>query len=238
MLRILEDRNPDFLIFRRGFHFETTVSLEAIDINHLKSLRLYHHDKIVEIRDGDGSSWLYSCEQNSKNMVFLEGTHLTFPEEFSLRIGGAIPKGSRLDFLLQKCTEIGVTEFHFTNFERSVRSDFSPDRAERVIVEAASQSKRTHLPKILFYKNWEDLLSTIPVENLAYLDPYGERSLRAIESKDRLFMIGPEGGFGSEKKRMEELGIPSWKLGANILRMETAYIYMASLQSQMITEKA
>jgi 16S rRNA (uracil1498-N3)-methyltransferase len=235
----LDDNNKEFLIFRRGYQPSKNNFLDAIDINHLKSLRLFHQDKTIEIRNGEGDSWKFHSPSNSKSLEpiepFSQG-HTRFTPPPTIRLGGAIPKGGRLDYLLQKCTEIGVTEFHFTNFERSIRSDFSPERSERIICEAASQSKRTHLPQIFHYKKWEDLIQKFTIQEFLFLDTVESMPLSFKESSDKILLIGPEGGFGNDREKLLNYGIPSRNLGEGIMRMETAYVYLASIQKQFYLE--
>jgi 16S rRNA (uracil1498-N3)-methyltransferase len=224
------------LIFRRGFQPSKNNLLDPIDINHLKSLRLFSQDKTVEIRNGEGDSWKFHSPANSKSLESIHESNLHFQAPSPIRLGGAIPKGGRLDYLLQKCTEIGVTEIHFTNFERSIRSDFSWDRSERIICEAASQSKRTHLPQIFFYNNWEELIQKYRVDEFLFLDTIESQPLAMKESIEKILLVGPEGGFGGDREKLLSLGMKSRHLGAGIMRMETVYVYLASIQRQFFLE--
>ncbi|MCC5815085.1 MAG: 16S rRNA (uracil(1498)-N(3))-methyltransferase [Leptospira sp.] len=232
----MEDNRKEFLIFRRGFMPSNHDFLEALDINHLKSLRLFNQDKSIEIRNGEGDSWMFNSLPNSKSLDLIPQSYRRFAPPPPIRLGGAIPKGGRLDYLLQKCTEIGVTEFHFTNFERSIRSDFSLDRSERIICEAASQSKRTHLPQIFYYKKCEDLIQKFSIKDFLFLDTVETKPLSIKESTEKILLIGPEGGFGNDREKFIKLGILSRNLGEGILRMETAYVYLASIQRQFHLE--
>lgn len=206
------------------------------EITHLKSLRIFAKDKKIEIRDGQGGRFVFSCPAHSKDLVLELSEPQAFSQPRALRLGGAIPKGNRLDWMLQKCTELGTTDFYFCNFERSVRSDFSEDRAQRILVEACIQSGRTHLPNLHYFKNWKELFAHLPRHDFRILDPRCTQPLEFSGIGGEIYLIGPEGGFGNELSEWEALSIPGFNLGGDILRMETAYVHIASLKKQRYLE--
>ncbi|WCL48339.1 16S rRNA (uracil(1498)-N(3))-methyltransferase [Leptospira sp. GIMC2001] len=217
------------LFFRRNFVPTPADELTGFEITHLKSLRLFNADKYIEIRDGNGRSYTYLCDVGSKKLIPAGILTDKLEQKNKSILAGAIPKGNRLEWLLQKGTELGVTEFHFCNFERSVRLDFSLERTERILAEAATQSKRMFLPDVTLYKDWEDLVVKIGKENFYILDPRSEVSFDHSKVRNKIAIIGPEGGFGSEIGKMQAINLPAYRLGEEILRMETAYIFIASI---------
>lgn len=221
-----------FLCFRKDFSQSSQEYLDGSEITHLKSLRIYTKDKIIEIRDGQGGSYFFHSPANSKKLEFQYFKKIKESEPAPNRLAGAIPKGNRLDWMLQKCTELGVTEIHFCNFERTVRTEFSMERAERILMEAASQSKRHYLPNLFIYGSWREVVDKFSIKTLAYLDPRETKPLRLEGILEKTYFIGPEGGLGKDLEEMQSLGVPGYRLGSDILRMETAYLYMASLQKQ------
>lgn len=223
---------PSVLIFLRDFKPSQEILLDSFDINHLKSLRLYNRDKKLEIRDGLGNYYFFSSPAHSKKAYLLENERGSFATPPRREVGGALPKGSRLDWLLQKGTELGMTDFHFCNMERSVRMDFSMDRAERILKEASAQSNRTHLPNIHIYKDWKDLVEEKGVRNFICLDPQSPEVLQTWEIRGKILLVGPEGGLGGDWEEMKKMGMVGRKLGKEILRMETAYLYGSVLLVQ------
>jgi 16S rRNA (uracil1498-N3)-methyltransferase len=132
----------------------------------------------------------------------------------------AIPKGDRLDWMVQKLTELGVTRIGFIDCARSVvrwdpeRISRQIARLERVARQAAMQSRRTWLP---------ELSGVVPVAvaatagtAMAIADPDGVSDLPA--AVDAL-LVGPEGGFTPTELALVERRV---SLGRHVLRIETA----------------
>lgn len=230
-LRILPDKENSFLTFRKNFQFLKNSKLLETEIAHLKSLRIFNQNKLIEIRDGKGQSVFYKSDANSKEIELISGSEKSLEIESSLILSGAIPKGNRLDWLLQKGTEIGVTEFWFCNFPRSTRMEFSIDRAERIILEAAVQSKRVSLPVCKIYDNPLNMIKQNQDLEFYFLDPKAKEKLEPMKMKGKIPIIGPEGGFGELKENFEEMGLEQYKLGQSVLRIETAFIFLSSVLS-------
>jgi 16S rRNA (uracil1498-N3)-methyltransferase len=150
-------------------------------------------------------------------------------------------KGDRFDFVLQKCTELGVSTFVPIITARTVvrRSDerltnSRMERWRRIVTEAAEQSLRARIPEALAPVSLEDALRSQP--SLALMPWEEERSsgLKDTISKIRneglgfsevSIIIGPEGGFTAEEADLaQHHGVQIVSLGQRILRAETAAI--------------
>ncbi|TGN10070.1 16S rRNA (uracil(1498)-N(3))-methyltransferase [Leptospira ilyithenensis] len=220
-------KENSFLVFREGFVPKEKIPILPEEIAHLRSLRL---DKIpceIEIRDGLGKSYFYSYEPGNKSISFLSETILNFNLQ-ALSLVIALPKGNRLDFFLQKATELGIQKIYFCIFRHSIRKEFNLDRAKKIVREAASQSKQAILPilEIVDAKNWME-------ENknrICILHPGTERIYKPGDFSRLIPVIGPEGGFHSEEEEwMTREKIPKFSFPGGILRTETAGIAAASL---------
>ncbi len=138
-------------------------------------------------------------------------------------IAAAIPKGDRLDWMVQKLTELGADRLVLLHAEHSttrwddVRAVAQRQRAERVSLEACRQSRRTWAMHI---EGPLPALTVLP--GCVVAEPGG----RPVASTDDAIAIGPEGGW-SEAELGAARGIVT--LGANILRVETAAIAAAAL---------
>lgn len=163
----------------------------------------------------------------------------------------ALPKPQRRDWMLEKATELGLTEFLPCEFERSARERLPVQRFERVVREAASQSRRWYLPQSSKSVQSRDLpellkdrmrngtnvyLLDLPVRDnlLEPLDLF--RSLEKAES--RTVVVGPEGGFTHGERDewallREDFPQQCFQvaLGKNVLRVETAAIAFLSYLS-------
>jgi len=217
----------DFILFRDGFLPTNNLNLTTEEWAHFRARRLNKEDHIIEIRDGLGKCFEYLFSPNKKELSFLKEREL--PKRKILHtIAMALPKGNRLDFFLQKVTEIGISRVIFCELEHSIRKEFNLDRAKKIVSEAASQSKQPDLLKIeiVVGKDW---ISQVK-ENLLVLDPHAKTKYQRNDLKGKIPLIGPEGGFSkTEISLMDSLSVKRVRWDGGILRTETAGIVAASL---------
>ena len=215
------------IFFRPNETFTHELVLTKEEIEHLRSLRLNDINKTLEIRDGNGVSYFFLVEAKSKKGKLLEKT-TTSTSNQKIKIASAIPKAQRLDFLLQKSTEIGITDFYFINFFQSERRDINLERSNKIILEACSQSKRHTIPNIKLYNSLEKFLQEH--KDVFLLDPTANISLSQNQNWNLVPIIGPEGGFREEElDLLRKNNANSFSIGDNILKIETAHIYIASI---------
>lgn len=158
------------------------------------------------------------------------------PASVRLSVAVSPPKGDRADWLVEKLTELGVASIIWLRCERTVveLKDGSKKmtRWQRLARSAAAQARRAALPSIDGPVNWDTLVThDKPLRLLA--DPQGKPLLTALpESRQRLdtlVVIGPEGGLTpNERAQAEQAGFQPVKLGAQILRVETAAVAFAA----------
>ncbi|MCP5496503.1 MAG: 16S rRNA (uracil(1498)-N(3))-methyltransferase [Leptospiraceae bacterium] len=216
------------IFFRINVSIPDSIQLTRDEIVHLKSLRLYQIDKTIEIRDGKGNSYIFPIPPNENQGELVETIKHEIQEP-PIKIATAIPQSGKFEFLLQKCTEIGVREFHFINFFHSERRDFNLDRANKIFLESAAQCERHTIPEIFLHKTLEEFLNK---NKLAYcLMPRVETRIKDFPfDRFQIPVVGPEGGFGkNELLLLESKKIPMVNIGNNILRIETACTFMASV---------
>ncbi len=217
------------LFFRPNETFANEISLTKDEIEHLRSLRLNEIDKEIEVRDGLGNSYIFHVGAKSKSGKLLEKRQSILHER-KISVASAIPKAQRLDFLLQKSTEIGITNFYFINFFQSERRDLNIERCNKIILEACSQSKRHSIPEIKLYNSLEKFLQEH--KNILLLNPLAKEPISGNSNWNLIPIIGPEGGFRKEElEQFKNLESKSYSIGENILRIETAHIFMSSLLS-------
>jgi len=155
----------------------------------------------------------------------------------------ALVKGEKMDMVLQKATELGVSEIILLQTERTIVKIKKDDkqvkfeRFRKILKEAAEQSKRTKIPSLYRLITLEDL-DTIEakVRMIAYEQLEGScasfnKVLDTIKPKDTIaVLIGPEGGFSeSEVEIAMHFGYKPISLGRRILRAETASFYALSV---------
>ncbi|ASV06066.1 16S rRNA (uracil(1498)-N(3))-methyltransferase [Leptospira interrogans serovar Canicola] len=219
------------ILFRREWNEEYPFHLNKEEISHLKALRIFTEDKNLRVLNGIGTEWIYEIPGNSVQGIFKKTiTHLK--SERISAVATAIPKGNRLEWLLQKGTELGLTHFYFLNFEQSDRKDFNLNRAQKIVEEASIQSKRIFLPEIVSPVSLKEFLISQKKQNLSIyrLDPQGEWKLKPEFFQNAIWIIGPEGGFREKEiLLLQERNIPGIKVGDTILKIETAVVFTASL---------
>lgn len=144
-----------------------------------------------------------------------------------------VPKASKMDYIIQKTTELGVCEIYPCEMSRCVAKIDSGKKIERwqkISREAAKQSGRGIVPRIHNPINISEAVEILKAADVAFVpyecaeDEFLKPLLTSAESpRSVAFMIGPEGGFDkAEINKLSESGIPVVSLGKRILRTETA----------------
>ena len=135
-------------------------------------------------------------------------------------------KKDKFEWVLEKCTELGVSKFIPIISERSEKKGLNIERARKIIKEASEQSERGLMPEICEPISLEDVLVDLNCEAIA-LHLSGERfdssKLNNI-SKLGLF-VGPEGGWGeNDIELFKKSNVELITLGSQVLRAETASV--------------
>ena len=146
-------------------------------------------------------------------------------------------KEQKMDYILQKSTELGMNSILVFQAQRSVvkndKIDKKVERWKKIVKEASEQSKRNKIPNVGFTSLNELISSNY---NHKYICSVNEKSIniKSVLSKVSiddtiLFVIGPEGGFSpSEEKLLLDNGFVSITFGSNVLRTETASLFVLS----------
>ena len=151
----------------------------------------------------------------------------------------SLVKEQKMDYILQKSTELGVDEIIPLNAERSIikidnKENKKIERWNKVLKEASEQSKRNTIPildKIYSLKDLKDI--DIKHKYICSVKEK-EKTIKSILSKISisdtiLFVIGPEGGLSDKEEEMlVESGFERITLGSNVLRTETASSFILS----------
>ena len=152
-----------------------------------------------------------------------------------------LKNAERFEFVLQKCTELGVSEFIPLLTKRTEQKFLhKKERLERILKEATEQSGRARLPKLEELGKFADVLK---LKNVLVLMPHpvADEKFADIKarlgsaSRDILICIGPEGGFMEDEVDLaRESGALIFNIGKRILRAETAAIVMATLVGEWV----
>lgn len=161
-------------------------------------------------------------------------------------------KGEKMDFVLQKATELGVTEIVLMETKRTIvkfkRDDKNVKltRFRKILKEAAEQSRRTVIPRldnVFRFNNLKDVEADVKI--IAYEGEEGPtNSLNKIVDNIKTgqtiaVLIGPEGGFDEDEvEYAQRLKYKKVSLGRRILRAETASIYALSVIANKLENNA
>jgi len=212
-------------------------------------LRLKVGDRVAAL---DNAGWIYDVALTELTPVAVSGavqSKRLVPNEprLKLTLYPALLKSDKLEFVFQKCTEIGASGFAPIICDRcsvgSVVSENRQARWERIIVEAAEQSERGRLPQLLPATVFPQACEQVHARGLSFIAwERGERPSLRAEMSSRLgssvgtrpfamnLFVGPEGGFtDAEIELAASYGIIPVGLGARILRAETAAIVGTTL---------
>jgi 16S rRNA (uracil1498-N3)-methyltransferase len=202
-------------------------ALAERDEHHLGRVLRLRDGEVVTVSDGRGS-WRITRWRSGQ--VEAEGEIVTEAPEPQPTVAAAIPKGDRLEWMVQKLTEVGVDRIQLIDCARSVvrwnasRAAAQLARLDRIVREAAMQSRRVWLPELVAPV---PVATVLGVEGVVVADPAGA-PLESLAHLPHTVVVGPEGGFSAD----EIGGATLVALGTNVLRVETAALVAAVLCRQ------
>ncbi|MBC7892634.1 MAG: 16S rRNA (uracil(1498)-N(3))-methyltransferase [Sphingobacteriaceae bacterium] len=218
--------------------FQPTIGQESVlsedESRHaVKVLRMKAGDPL-EIADGAGG-W-YRAEISRADArrceVCMLSTEHTLPRPFRIHLALAPTKNlDRMEWMLEKCVEIGVDEISFLETRFSERRSLKMERLRQIAISALKQSRQPWLPTLRELRRWGDFLTTLSPTPLgeqrfiAHLDE-SERKLlirHAMPGFSYIILVGPEGDFSNEEiNQAQAAGFGAVSLGPSRLRTETA----------------
>lgn len=225
-----------------------TLSLPEEAANHLvRVMRLREGDQCV-LFNGDGHDYSATMTMVGKRDAQVHIDHarrLDNESPLAITLLQGIARGEKMDLILQKATELGVSAIIPVNAERTeVKLDAA--RAEKrlahwrsVVGSACGQSGRARIPAITPPQSLAVAVDTLPADTLRLtLDPQGEHRLASLAlapANGVVIAIGPEGGWSPrDRQQLQDAGFQGLQLGPRILRTETAGLAaIAALQARL-----
>ncbi len=227
-------------------HIDTGAILSLTDqeYHHLVHVMRSQPNDEIELVNGQGLLAKARVQTIAKKNVLLqvESTQLATPPATQLILAQAIPRMNRLEFILEKSTELGVTEIWLFPGTHSERKHFNAQQMERlqaITIAAMKQCGRLFLPKLIMTPKlsaWQEIpipaffgdISPAAPPLASVWQPHPTNPSACI-------CIGPESGFTAEETaRLLQLGMKGVKLHPNILRTDTAAIAALSLLSHSL----
>ena len=221
------------------------IRVNGKDVNHIKNvLRMEQGDQLELI----GEKFNYICVINEvlKEEILLSIITTNDKKNESpviINLYQGLPKSTKMETIVQKCTEIGVTNFFPVATYRSVVkiTDYKKEtkkieRWQAIAEEAAKQSRRDIIPTVNSILSFKEMI--LNLKGKTVIVPYEDEDDLSIgglkatfsDTREINIVIGPEGGFeDSEIENLKDIGSYIVSLGPRILRTETAGIVTATI---------
>lgn len=223
------------------------VCIEGTDVNHMKNVLRMKAGEKVEISDGQGIEYLCEVDRYEEEYVFLRiisagRAEAELPSRIFLFQG--LPKGDKMELIIQKAVELGVYQIIPTSTKRAVvkldakKAGKKTERWNAIALSAAKQSGRSRIPQVMPVLSFREALERareldmvmIPYEQAEGMEKTKEIISAVRPGQDVGIFIGPEGGFEeNEVEKAIQSGAHSITLGKRILRTETAGLAILSI---------
>ena len=216
---------------------EDSIKICGDDAHHIsKVLRLKEDDEIT-VCDKNGHDYYCSIKSITKDEVIcwiLKKEASLAEPNILITLYQGVPKGDKLETVIQKCVELGCIKIVPVAMKRSVAvikdKEKKKQRMQRIAYEAAKQCGRAKIPEVCQVLSFKEAVNDSKNSDLKLL-PYESESVNGLKSallknkdaKTISVFIGPEGGFADEEIDLaKESGFEIVTLGPRILRTETA----------------
>lgn len=227
-----------FFVEEEQVHSDS-ISIIGGDVNHIKNvLRMKNGEKI---RVSSKSGQAYFCHISSilddEVIAAIDSADEAGTElDNHIVLYQGLPKGDKLELIIQKAVELGVSEIVPVAMKNCVvkldekKAQSKCKRWQAIAESAAKQSKRTVIPQIQMPLSWKQALEEAKELDVVLVPYENERGMEATREIFRSIpegasigvMIGPEGGFSPEEIAQLDKDMHRISLGRRILRTETA----------------
>ena len=226
---------------------EHTIRIQGSDVNHIKNVLRMKTGEEILISSGDNLEYACYIEEMGSEEVLA---HVMYVQEAGYELSSRIylfqglPKGDKMELIIQKAVELGVHEIIPVATRRAVvklegkKEENKIRRWQAIAGSAAKQSKRMYVPEVKPVMRFSQAIEQAKELDIVLL-PYelaeGMRKTKEIIAQIEPggsigIFIGPEGGFDEEEVCMAvEMGAKAITLGKRILRTETAGLTVLSV---------
>ncbi|MCR5136902.1 MAG: 16S rRNA (uracil(1498)-N(3))-methyltransferase [Oscillospiraceae bacterium] len=213
-----------------------TAIIRGRDAEHIQVLRIRPGEDVT-ICDTEGKDYkcrLVRADREEAEVEILEVTPCKGEPDVRVTVLCGLPKGDRVDYIIQKSVEAGASEIVFFQSARCVAKPEDPykklERWNRISEEAAKQSGRGIIPKVSWAPDYGEVLNiAVHTELPLFMYETGEREpLNTVleankEIRSAAVITGPEGGFEKYEADLARIaGLHICSMGERILRCETA----------------
>ena len=233
---------------------EKEIRLTGPDVNHIRKVLRMREGEEILVSDGQGKD--FHCrieaiqeEEVTAHILWVLDGNAELASPVTLFQG--LPKGDKMEFIIQKCVELGVSRIVPVNTKRTiVKLDAKKEQARikrwnGISESAAKQSGRGRIPEVSGVKSFAEALEEAKKLNMCLI-PY-ELAKDMAQTREVLssikpgmsvgIFIGPEGGFEEEEvEQAAAAGARPITLGRRILRTETAGMAVMSMLVYLLEE--
>lgn len=220
------------------------IAITGSDVNRLRNVLRKKIGDRVNLLDGRGSLYQAAIQSIGHNRITCKiiSCHKENEQQIKIDLAQSLPKGHKIDSIIQKACELGINAFipFISEHTASIPvKDFQQKkqlRWQKIAKQAAEQSQSAHVPQVCPIIRFKELIPSIKNYALCLI-PYEnekEQHLKDVLTSGPtpasiLLIIGPEGGFSpQEVKTAQTAGAVPVSLGKQILRTETAPIMALS----------
>ncbi|QJD91739.1 16S rRNA (uracil(1498)-N(3))-methyltransferase [Duganella dendranthematis] len=220
------------------------VALPEAVAHHVQVLRLAQGD-LITLFNGDGGEYTASLSELARRSASADIKAHTAREAelpFAVTLAQALPEGSKMEWIIEKAIELGVSGFQPLAAQRCVVR-LSAERAEKklehwrgIIVSASEQSGRNRLAQLAPPQDYKQWITQQDMHRRIILTPRAEQSLadwaRHQPPQAVTLVVGPEGGLSEQEEDLAlRHGALPLAMGPRILRTETAALAAVSVLS-------
>jgi 16S rRNA (uracil1498-N3)-methyltransferase len=210
------------------------IALPPAQAHYLGNVLRRKPNSKIRLFNGQDGEWLAVLQNINKKSaeVLCEAQLIAQPTNTQrIHLIFAPIKKNRMDWLIEKAVELGVTDLHPILTQNTEVRKIKPERIELQIIEAAEQCERLDIPTLHDLTKLDSLLNTWPeeIKIMACLERHKNTQTLQSTNSDIAILIGPEGGFTVQEKEQIVQSTTSVSLGDNILRAETAALKALSI---------
>jgi len=221
---------PGHFTFYSALQEDRVLWLDETESKHLGQVLRYQVGDEVEVSNGRGSLFqarLTELGKKGARAEILTETLIAAPIPFVLAMG-ILKSSDKMEWVVEKATELGVPELVFLQSERCERSKVNEERLQKAALSALKQSHSAWLPSIRISK-FHDFVAE-PFEGTSFIAhcPDELRSPDRLDFSRSRIAVGPEGDFSDrEVEQARAMGFQPLSMGERVLRSETAALYAA-----------
>jgi len=223
---------------------DDVLILDDFERRHIIATLRKELNDTIRVTDGQGTLYTGIIKEIGKRLlVEIKDKEIKPRRSVSVTLACGFIKQNRLDFILEKGTELGVERFLF--FRSRYANYFTPNlrRFQKVMRQALKQSLQFFLPRVDVYSRLDDFLHNVnrDAEPFIAVDAHYPKLPELLREKSRfpgnslIVAVGPEGGFTlDELRQFTDFGFKGFSLGPQRLRTETAAIASLAIVNQYI----